>query len=539
MHSSILKLARGVPNAALSSFSAPLRQCSSVAGLFNDQPPQHYANDGNEPEQRGQFGNVPEQRGQFGNEPEQRGQFASTPQRRFINRGVNRVELLGGVGGPPVVKQTAQGSAFASFNLYTNVDRRLNNGGTMSSTEVHNVIAFGGMARYVEKNIERGTRVYMTGRLHYTGGAMNADGSRTPRICSVNLEAIYPLSKSGAVFNAGGSSGGGNSFGGGGSSGGSSFSACLGLNLSSQLNVPFSACIIERQDEFGHQIFAGDSDIRAVAFGHQAAAGDKHKLPSDIPPPSPLSSDTLAAAQGWVSRILTGPASGDERKQSHSSMLSVGEYIYELQTHDAVGGDRDKYLDAYKKYATEVQAATPGATLFGSWNVLFGNQDQVVNLWRYQNGYADLDSHIRALQTNVSMKSAEVDYAKLCRRRRTVITKPFSYWGEPRAREPSHVYDLRSYVLKPGSMIEWGNAWAKGITHRREFNQDVAGFFSQVGQLYMVFHIWAYPSMVGRNTTRQLTWAKPGWDTTVEYTVPLIKKMQSRILVPTELSLLK
>ena len=25
-------------------------------------------------------------------------------------------------------------------------------------------------------------------------------------------------------------------------------------------------------------------------------------------------------------------------------------------------------------------------------------------------------------------------------------------------------------------MIEWGNAWAKGITYRREFNQDVALF---------------------------------------------------------------
>ncbi|KAL3094978.1 hypothetical protein niasHS_006329 [Heterodera schachtii] len=131
----------------------------------------------------------------------------NAPKRRFINRGINRVELLGGVGGQPVVKQTAQGSAFASFNLYTNVDRRLSSGGTMTSTEVHNVIAFGGMARYVEKNVERGTRVYLTGRLHYTGGQLNADGSRSPRICSVNLESIYPLSKPGAMYSLGGGGG--------------------------------------------------------------------------------------------------------------------------------------------------------------------------------------------------------------------------------------------------------------------------------------------------------------------------------------------
>lgn len=67
-------------------------------------------------------------------------------------------------------------------------------------------------------------------------------------------------------------------------------------------------------------------------------------------------------------------------------------------------------------------------------------------------------------------------------------------------------------------MIEWANAWAKGITFRREHNQDVGGFFAQVGQLYVVYHIWAYPSMSARHETRTSTWAKPGWDATVAYT---------------------
>jgi hypothetical protein len=58
------------------------------------------------------------------------------------------------------------------------------------------------------------------------------------------------------------------------------------------------------------------------------------------------------------------------------------------------------------------------------------------------------NSHINALQRISALKAAELDYARLCGRRRTVITKPFSFWGEPKPREPSHVYDLRSYVLK-------------------------------------------------------------------------------------------
>uniref|UniRef100_A0A914RNP1 NIPSNAP domain-containing protein n=1 Tax=Parascaris equorum TaxID=6256 RepID=A0A914RNP1_PAREQ len=61
----------------------------------------------------------------------------------------------------------------------------------------------------------------------------------------------------------------------------------------------------------------------------------------------------------------------------------------------------------------------------------------------------------------------------------------------------------------------------------------------QIGPLHRVFHLWAYSSLVQRNETRQEMWAKPGWDHTVAYTVPLIKKMDSKILIPTEMSQLK
>jgi len=250
-------------------------------------------------------------------------------------------------------------------------------------------------------------------------------------------------------------------------------------------------------------------------------------------------SDETSGSKGWVSRILKGDGNKIQDTQSHSSLLSIGEAIYELQTHDAIGGQKERYLDKYAVYAKEVSSNTPGAEWFGSWFVVFGNQNQAINLWRYEKGYSDLDSHLNAVRNSEILRQKDLDYSSLCGRRRTILVKPFSYWGEPKERGPSHVYDLRSYVLKPGSMIEWGNAWSKGISYRKEYNQDVAGFFAQVGQLYMVFHIWAYKSMAVRQQTRQNTWQKPGWDNTVAYTVPLIKEMQSRILIPTQHSKLK
>ncbi|CAD5214448.1 unnamed protein product [Bursaphelenchus okinawaensis] len=267
------------------------------------------------------------------------------------------------------------------------------------------------------------------------------------------------------------------------------------------------------------------------------ASGDK---PQDPVPQSQLDIEkNESQGQSWLSRILTGPAGNpDFHKQSHSSMLAASEVVYEIQTHDATTGNKEGYLKAYDTYSKEAQSTNPGLKLVGSFQVVYGNQDQFVHLWRYAKGWADVDQQVRSL-TQGSLRSADTDVAKLCTRRRNVLTKPFSYWGEPKERDPSHIYDMRTYVLKPGTMIEWGNAWARGITYRREHNQDVGGFFSQVGQLYMVFHFWAYKDMVHRNHTRHDTWSKPGWDVNVQYTVPLIKKMNSKILVPTPLSKLQ
>ena len=46
---------------------------------------------------------------------------------------------------------------------------------------------------------------------------------------------------------------------------------------------------------------------------------------------------------------------------------------------------------------------------------------------------------------------------------------------------------MRSYHLKPGTMVEWGNYWAKAIKLRDYKNEEAyMGLFSQIGDLYNV-----------------------------------------------------
>lgn len=51
-----------------------------------------------------------------------------------------------------------------------------------------------------------------------------------------------------------------------------------------------------------------------------------------------------------------------------------------------------------------------------------------------------------------------------------------------------------------------------------------------------VFFFLGYEDLNSRKETRESAWRSPGWDECVAYTVPLIREMHCRIMVPTDFS---
>lgn len=84
----------------------------------------------------------------------------------------------------------------------------------------------------------------------------------------------------------------------------------------------------------------------------------------------------------------------------------------------------------------------------------------------------------------------EKEQAAYLRERHLQFLLGFSYWPKIENRDGRNVYEIRSYTLKPGTMIEWGNNWARAVNFRKNNNEAFAGFFSQIGRLYNVHHIW-------------------------------------------------
>ncbi|XP_011709251.1 protein NipSnap homolog 2 isoform X2 [Macaca nemestrina] len=202
------------------------------------------------------------------------------------------------------------------------------------------------------------------------------------------------------------------------------------------------------------------------------------------------SSSNRSREDSWLKSLFVRKV--DPRKDAHSNLLAKKETsnLYKLQFHNV----KPECLEAYNKICQEVlpkihEDKHYPCTLVGTWNTWYGEQDQAVHLWRYEGGYPALTEVMNKLREN-----------------------------------------------KPGTMIEWGNYWARAIRFRQDGNEAVGGFFSQIGQLYMVHHLWAYRDLQTREDIRNAAWHKHGWEELVYYTVPLIQEMESRIMIPLKTS---
>ncbi|KAL6046545.1 hypothetical protein STEG23_018205, partial [Scotinomys teguina] len=231
------------------------------------------------------------------------------------------------------------------------------------------------------------------------------------------------------------------------------------------------------------------------------------------------SSSPRAREDSWLKSLFVRKV--DPRKDAHSNLLAKKETssLYKLQFHNV----KPECLDKYNKICQEVlpkihEGKQYPCTLVGTWNTWYGEQDQAVHLWRYEGGYPALTEVMNKLKENQEFVNFRKARSDMLLSRKNQLLLEFSFWNEPVPRSGPNIYELRSYQLRPGTMIEWGNYWARAIRFRQDSDEAVGGFFSQIGQLYMVHHLWAYKDLQTREDIRSAAWQKHGWEELVYYT---------------------
>jgi hypothetical protein len=232
--------------------------------------------------------------------------------------------------------------------------------------------------------------------------------------------------------------------------------------------------------------------------------------------------------------------SSDKAKTSgHSKLLTDNQSVYEVVSDTVAPKDWDAYLQ-HKGTLLALSGSKEAirAEHVASWNFVHGDiVFRALHLIRYNDGWSDVDRTRAAMKTDAAYQKEHRAGLQLIKQQSNEFFKGFAYWPAPDKRTSStgnNIYDVRCYQLKPGSMYDWGNYWAKGIRCRTRVRDDIpyAGLFTQLGNLHTIYHIWVYADLEDRKNCREGTWDDPEWNDVVQNTVPLIRTMSTRILEP-------
>ena len=85
-----------------------------------------------------------------------------------MSRSLNKIMLIGNVGGDPEIRATSSGTRVAKFSLATNRQWKDSSGQQHDKTEWHRITLFGKLADIVEQWVNKGDRIYVEGRLEYS-----------------------------------------------------------------------------------------------------------------------------------------------------------------------------------------------------------------------------------------------------------------------------------------------------------------------------------------------------------------------------------
>ena len=279
---------------------------------------------------------------------------------------------------------------------------------------------------------------------------------------------------------------------------------------------------------------------------------------------------------GLVTNLIYGTKEGlhldGHIEASFSQVLARGKYVHSIVFHEVKPDCVDDYVNLVGNWYPKM-AAMPNNNvhLVGSWRTEVGDCDtfgmsfatgrkkekqdgwtQVANLflflffffsfffffslgtvhiWEYHR-YQGYHASLHAINHHPEFPDFNCKLRKLIYNKKSSLMQEFSFWPTTPPRQLGGLFELRSYTLHPGNLLEWETHWRRGLRARREVMEGVGAWFVQIGELNTVHHLWQFANLEERKIRREKSWSVEGWSETVHKTVPLIQTMKSRILIP-------
>ena len=80
-------------------------------------------------------------------------------------RSLNSAQVIGNITADPQIRSTNNGTAVATFAVATNREYTTSEGDYQEAADFHNVVAFGKLAEICQNLLQKGSMVYIKGRL--------------------------------------------------------------------------------------------------------------------------------------------------------------------------------------------------------------------------------------------------------------------------------------------------------------------------------------------------------------------------------------
>jgi len=126
-------------------------------------------------------------------------------------RGVNKVILIGNLGGDPEVRFTPDGVAVANFSLATTESWKDRNGERQERTEWHRLVLWRQLAEIAKNYLRKGSKLYVEGKLQTRSGDDQSGQKRYKTEVVVNEMEMLDSREGGGGGGGGGNMGGGGS----------------------------------------------------------------------------------------------------------------------------------------------------------------------------------------------------------------------------------------------------------------------------------------------------------------------------------------
>jgi len=213
-------------------------------------------------------------------------------------------------------------------------------------------------------------------------------------------------------------------------------------------------------------------------------------------------------------------------------VLARGKYVHSIVFHDVKPDKVDEYVELVGGWYPKMASVPENkVNLVGSWRTEVGDCDTFVHIWEYQR-YHGYHTSLNAIQHHPDFPAFDKKLKSLITSKRSSLMQEFSFWPTTPPRQLGGLFELRSYTLHPGNLLEWETHWRRGLKARREVMEGVGAWFVQIGELNTVHHLWQFADLEERKVRREQSWSIEGWGDTVHKTVPLIQTMKSRCLIP-------